>query len=572
MTYTSIQFIAHCINTGPKIVGQTQMYMGIVAASTDINERIKLVARAIETARTNSNTKKDDPNVLKLFMMPEFFFRGRDGAYSMDEVQTVIKHLQDLVKEQSKWEHWIFVFGSILGKSSPTKVKVSGGSRRLDIDPEQEEVYNFVLIQEGGFGTDAEKKFKAAKVVMKEHKSDIDFIKKDQSVGGAVLERVLHPLTQNQQKLEAHLRNLLKLTDSKLQDPPTSFTPAEVNQWKTEKVTLTKLLNSPKEKFDFFWTLRNKLNYATMYALIQKYLATKGTDALKLLLVEPRSEEPLVDRTGETIGYSGSSVFRLKGFTFGLEVCLDHAMERLANSTSLPDIDIQLLPSCGMNIVGKATVAKHGGYIFNCDGLMNKPGEDKGCHSRVMKIKTQSDLRLNLTTENFQSLLGIPSDWITYFRNENSTEWDNFQQIVENEINSKNLVNVTNAIQTYKKVGYFWPKVLHTKASVSTPGWAEDVNDIGPSIVNIDPINPTKIRINEIYPKGAGQLHIYPEQVLSAPLSVTKSLFPHMQSSFTFSLSDKPVMLNGMKVIFDQPVGVYPVNLESKEEARRNGT
>ena len=50
------------------------------------------------------------------------------------------------------------------------------------------------------------------------------------------------------------------------------------------------------------------------------------------------------------------------------------------------------------------------------------------------------------------------------------------------------------------------------------------------------------------------------------------TVFPRLEAGFNYSLSAQPILLNGMKVIFDQPVGVYPVNLESKHEARRNGT
>lgn len=51
----------------------------------------------------------------------------------------------------------------------------------------------------------------------------------------------------------------------------------------------------------------------------------------------------------------------------------------------------------------------------------------------------------------------------------------------------------------------------------------------------------------------------------------TQSLFPQFETGFTFAMSNEPMLLNGMKVIFDQPVGVYPVTLESKVEERRNG-
>jgi hypothetical protein len=60
-------------------------------------------------------------------------------------------------------------------------------------------------------------------------------------------------------------------------------------------------------------------------------------------------------------------------------------------------------------------------------------------------------------------------------------------------------------------------------------------------------------------------------QVRAQQQSVDR-LFPHFASGLNYALSNEPITLNGMKVIFDQSVGVYPVNLESKEEARRNGT
>jgi hypothetical protein len=60
-------------------------------------------------------------------------------------------------------------------------------------------------------------------------------------------------------------------------------------------------------------------------------------------------------------------------------------------------------------------------------------------------------------------------------------------------------------------------------------------------------------------------------QVELPSLSKASSVFPWAPSGLNYALANEPVLLNGMKVIFDQPVGLYPVNLESKEEARRNG-
>ncbi|BAY95256.1 MULTISPECIES: hypothetical protein [unclassified Tolypothrix] len=55
------------------------------------------------------------------------------------------------------------------------------------------------------------------------------------------------------------------------------------------------------------------------------------------------------------------------------------------------------------------------------------------------------------------------------------------------------------------------------------------------------------------------------------PLAVPQSLIPEDNSQFNYGFSGE-LILNGMKVIFDQPIGVYPVTLESKDEAHRNGT
>jgi hypothetical protein len=49
-----------------------------------------------------------------------------------------------------------------------------------------------------------------------------------------------------------------------------------------------------------------------------------------------------------------------------------------------------------------------------------------------------------------------------------------------------------------------------------------------------------------------------------------QNIFPFKGSYLTVAQSDEPILLNGMKVIFDQSIGVYPVNLESKEEESRH--
>ena len=76
----------------------------------------------------------------------------------------------------------------------------------------------------------------------------------------------------------------------------------------------------------------------------------------------------------QQVNYDGAGIFELAGVTWGLEICLDHlqGVNRLLNSPSLPgetEIQVQLVPSGGMNINAASVVAQEGGYVFNCDGL-----------------------------------------------------------------------------------------------------------------------------------------------------------------------------------------------------------
>ena len=58
----------------------------------------------------------------------------------------------------------------------------------------------------------------------------------------------------------------------------------------------------------------------------------------------------------------GSAVFEIDGIRFGLEVCLDHAKNRLTGNER---VSIQLVPSCGMSWTAYKCVA--GGLYFGVD-------------------------------------------------------------------------------------------------------------------------------------------------------------------------------------------------------------
>ncbi|MDH6097495.1 hypothetical protein NWP21_01275 [Anabaenopsis sp. FSS-46] len=214
--YTHIRFIAYCIYTAPDKSGNKKIYKGIppqkhrkkedidarINEKEDIDARINLVGKAIEKAE---KTLGAEEKTLNIFMMPEFFFRGSTGAYEMNDVQYIISELHKLVHEE-KWKDWLFVFGTIVGKSYKTEYTKD----KVEIVPEANlEVYNFTLVQKGYFILGDEKdpqKIKGdekdpqkitasekAHVVIKEFMSGIDFIEKANiSNDNLSLDRVIH--------------------------------------------------------------------------------------------------------------------------------------------------------------------------------------------------------------------------------------------------------------------------------------------------------------------------------------------------------------------------------------------
>lgn len=186
MPYTQLQFIGYAIDTSPRDNGDgTETYLGLANPQQDIEARCQLMQRAIDTARNNLPQVSPPPapgTVLNVFLAPEFYFRGDQGAYQMDDVQFAIAMLQRLAADD-QWDDWVFAFGTIVGTSSP---HLPSPPYEIDHDAIKD-VYNFVLIQEGGVLSQGSA---GARVVMKELKSDIDFIADVAFPGGLLLGEV----------------------------------------------------------------------------------------------------------------------------------------------------------------------------------------------------------------------------------------------------------------------------------------------------------------------------------------------------------------------------------------------
>jgi hypothetical protein len=183
MPYTRLQFIAYVLNTTfaqPTLppAAANALYRGLVdRADEDVATRVALVARALATARDGSQGPAQPvggPDTLKIFVMPEFFFRGATGAYDMAHVQQVISALSDEVKSND-WADWLFVFGTIVGFSEQHPSDQSWIDWLLNAvgigSKATTEIYNFALVMRGGKTVDADRH-----IVMKDSISNIDFI------------------------------------------------------------------------------------------------------------------------------------------------------------------------------------------------------------------------------------------------------------------------------------------------------------------------------------------------------------------------------------------------------------
>lgn len=170
MSYKKVQMIGYEIYTGPSDPGtDNAAYVGLASDTDDIKARIKLMSEAVGNAQSSRNIDTSS-ETLKIFMAPEFFYRGKDGAYDVSfmageqnnpQVPSLVTEMSDLVKGAS-FKDWLFVFGTGIFQS-------------LDPKTNMYEIYNVALVQKGGY-SDPDDQIANRVVCMKEFKSGIDFL------------------------------------------------------------------------------------------------------------------------------------------------------------------------------------------------------------------------------------------------------------------------------------------------------------------------------------------------------------------------------------------------------------
>jgi hypothetical protein len=101
-------------------------YLGHANDTVDVQHRLHIMKEAVERAHEVADP---DPSVLKVFIAPEFFWRGQDGAYFFDESESesdlpddssscgevcqVLSGLENLTANSS-YQDWLFLMGTVI--------------------------------------------------------------------------------------------------------------------------------------------------------------------------------------------------------------------------------------------------------------------------------------------------------------------------------------------------------------------------------------------------------------------------------------------------------------------------
>lgn len=122
---------------------QYQCYLGLDDPIDDVRVRIKLMKEAIERAYQVAD---HDSDTLKIFIAPEFYWRGIDGAYIMDDekdythcgpICDLMLAMEDFVADK-KYENWLFLLGTVIASEVLPEE-----------DPYNYLFYNFALLYKG---------------------------------------------------------------------------------------------------------------------------------------------------------------------------------------------------------------------------------------------------------------------------------------------------------------------------------------------------------------------------------------------------------------------------------------
>ncbi len=357
--YTKVVFVGHCLLTIAKQIytgGEwNSEYNGLTPETSDIAKRVALLQSVANTAYGNVS---DDPHELKVFVVPECFFLGRNGAYSIQALSELIEALQTLAKE-AKWRHWMFAFGTVNSTSQ--------------VDGDRFELYNFAPVIRGGFQSKGlapkytkliQKTFYSAEMP---EQGELIVPGGEQPFYGELFNKKFSA-TQNEYTLGRLLRELLGLTwdgegKTWIDSPEPEISGQAVNAfclgkgWKDGDWANLKAAASRDVK-DRGLTLvarelRDKPPEDRLRILVRWYADSQGGvsgdmfEQQKGEFFDPQDFTFCCARKPGPLLVPNNKLSRNRKINFGLEICADHSKGRVRNSRSSAerDLDLRLIPA-----------------------------------------------------------------------------------------------------------------------------------------------------------------------------------------------------------------------------------
>lgn len=119
--YTKVQPIGYWVRTGAsRGIDATKALHAerIVEARKDMKAKAALMIDAIQEAAARNADIDAARTTLKIFMAPEFYFRGAQGAYPMEVVSEILGELDGEISKDA-YKDWLFVLGTAIGVIAP---------------------------------------------------------------------------------------------------------------------------------------------------------------------------------------------------------------------------------------------------------------------------------------------------------------------------------------------------------------------------------------------------------------------------------------------------------------------
>jgi hypothetical protein len=307
-------------------------YAGDVDNRVDMMTRCGKMKTAIAEAYNEYQAKYPPPplgglhppdRTLRIFMAPEFYFRGRSGAYSAKVAFEVLSLLRQETNKP-KYKNWLFVLGTVIMATFIEETVCPGCGAALKMNWTNR-IANYTTTL-------------------------------DPLTGRSTLKCSTCNVVGKKQKVGAMIDNLALIQKGGETGDANSYTVSKEYVSHVDfKRTVVQTSAGPKLPD---WNRNSQNRTITVMGQGTHALAPEGSRDLS---DRPVGSKFLDERMG-----SGGSVFEIDGIRFGLEVCLDHAKNRLTGNER---VSIQLVPSCGMS--WQAYKCLPGGTYFGVDA--NKP-------------------------------------------------------------------------------------------------------------------------------------------------------------------------------------------------------